>query len=302
MGLVINVREVLHTHSQSTTLKELEARGRARVRVINANQIAELIEESVRATIARAGGDENLLELIEKSKTEFKEIVRQRDLEREAREEGLRQLEAARSDMEKLAGEVARFREAETEQRERISVVDRELAIEKVRLEETRRLVDALGRERDAARAAEAEARAAAAAVQARPSTESTELLSKLAAEVARLSERIDAAPATAPAGSGADSAENAALHQRLETLSSGISEKLEKFGRSIGVSSAVEVDGPKYDALFEKVDSLESNMGTVEVKQRKGSGIGGVLERMKKMRLRGASPEETTEEPPPPA
>jgi uncharacterized protein YdcH (DUF465 family) len=47
-----------------------------------------------------------------------------------------------------------------------------------------------------------------------------------------------------------------------------------------------VEAQAVRYDKIFDSKEKLESNMGNVEVKQQKGSGIGGTLDRMKKLRL----------------
>jgi len=285
----MNVREILQTHSQSTTLRELEAKGRSRVRVINANQIAELIEASVRRTLAQAETPDDLKALVERSKAEFFEMQRQRDTERKAREEGLRQLEEAKDELVALATEVEKLRETEGAKTTRIGELEHQLSCEKGRVEEARRLVEMLTRERDVARQAEQEARAAASAVKAAPSPESTEMLSRLAAEVARLNERMNATPPpAAPAPAPAATAESQALATRLDALSQGIADRLEKFGRTIGVSSAVDAQEVKYDALFNKQDSFESNLNTLEVKERQGSGIRGALDRMKRMRLSG--------------
>ncbi|HKE00448.1 MAG TPA: hypothetical protein VKE69_05520, partial [Planctomycetota bacterium] len=170
---MINVREVLNAHSYSTTLRELEAKGRAKVRVINAKEIADLIEQAVRHTIAKAQDGDGLKALVEKSKVEFAELKRQRDAEKAAREGGLLELAEAKKELSSMREEFQRLRQAEVE-----------LATEKGRVEESRRLIEALSKERDEARAA---------ATGASPSGAANELLEKLASEVAKLQQKMDA-------------------------------------------------------------------------------------------------------------
>ncbi|MBI3818607.1 MAG: hypothetical protein HY286_07955 [Planctomycetes bacterium] len=281
---MINVREVLQNHSQSTTLQELEARGRSKVRVINASEVARLIEESVRQTIAKAQEGDGMRELVEKSKAEFIELKRQRDAEQAAREEGLRQLEAATQELNALRAETGKYAGASREMQQKCAELDGAAASERVRVEELRKLVDILQKERDVARESEREARAAAQAAHAQTPPDQSELLSSLAAQVARLTEKMNAPAAPAPAA--APPAEMQALEARLEKLSSGISDRLEKFGLSIGVSGAVQADHVQYDKIFNNNEKLESNVEHLDVKERKASGIGGALERIKKMKL----------------
>src|SRR5262245_30589043 len=106
-GAVLNVREVIESHSQATTLRELEAKGRSKVRVINASEIAKRVEDSVRQTIAKANGNEGMQALIEKSKAEFRELKRQRDDEVTARENGKRELEKAQGDLRQLHQQIS---------------------------------------------------------------------------------------------------------------------------------------------------------------------------------------------------
>lgn len=248
---MINVREVLHAHSYATTVRDLEARGRAKVRVINATEIANLIEQSVKQALAKAEEGDGLKSLVDKSKAEFADLKKQREADRVAREEGQRQLEQARGD-----------------------------------LAEMRTLVESLRKERDEARAA---------MTPGKPAGASGEVLERLAHEVAMLHDRIAAQPAggvqvQVPVAATLDTT---ALNAHLEKLSRGIEDRLDKFGRSMGVSTAVEATEVKYDALFNKQETLESNVSTVDVKERKGAGIGGVLDRMKRMRMGAPKQEE---------
>lgn len=280
---VLNVREVLQNHSQSTTLEELESRGRSRVRVINAAEIARLIEESVRHTIAQAQEGDGLRQLVERSKAEFTELKRQKDAEQAAREDGLRQLETAKSELTEMRGELTKLSGAHGELLQKSSVAEGELSAERARVEELRKLIEVLTKERDLARDAEREARAASKE-QAPAAPAHNELLTALAAQVAKLTEKMNA-PA-APVAASAPTPEMTALETRLEKLSSGISDRLERFGLSIGVSGAVSAENVNYEKIFTQTEKLESNVEHLEVKQRKAAGIGDALERMKKMKL----------------
>jgi hypothetical protein len=113
------------------------------------------------------------------------------------------------------------------------------------------------------------------------------DVLAKLADQVAKLGEKLERSPlAPGQPAAAMPTADMGALQQRLDAMTNGIAERLEKFGRSVGVSSAVDAPEVKLDAIFNKNDKLENNLGSVEIKKQKGSGIGGALDRMKKMRL----------------
>jgi uncharacterized protein YdcH (DUF465 family) len=289
---VINVREVLETHSQATTLRELEAQGRSKVRVINAAEISRLIEAAVRQAIANAGGDKNVDALIERSKTEFRELKRQRDQEQTAREEGVRQLDKARTELETMNRQVGDVRKAEGDSRARAEELDTLLTKERNRSKELEALVAAVTKERDLSRASEKALREGAPALPGQAvgvNPEQSVLLSKLAEQVAKLSDKIATSPSgPAPAAPGVDVG---AMHAKLEALSTGIADRLDKFSRSLSSAggpghNVVEAEAVRYDKIFDSKEKLESNMGNVEVKQQKGSGIGGTLDRMKKLRL----------------
>lgn len=284
---VINVREVLQNHSTTTTLAELEARGRSKVRVINASEISRLIEQAIQQTLASAGGSEGMEELVARTKTEFAELKRQRDAEAAARAEGLEQLKAAREELIQLGTHVEELQSMERAVQEKLRASESSLLAERARVDELRKLVDILTKERDLAREAERESRRAADEARAAAPPPNTDLLAQLAAQVAKLSEKIDAAPQPVAAEArSAPSPEMLKMEERLEKLSTGISDRLEKFGRSMGVSSAVEVENVSYTGIFNQDEKLESNVDALEVKERKAGGIAGALERMKKMKL----------------
>lgn len=75
-------------------------------------------------------------------------------------------------------------------------------------------------------------------------------------------------------------------LTSAIDKLSNTLNERLEKFGRKMGVSSAVETGPVKLDGLFKNDDvKLESNIDAIEVKQKKGGGIAANLEKLKKLK-----------------
>jgi hypothetical protein len=76
-------------------------------------------------------------------------------------------------------------------------------------------------------------------------------------------------------------------LTQALERLTSSMNDRLEKMGRKMGISSAVEADQSNLDGLFANLDeqSVESNLDSVEVKQRQAGGIAANLARLKKLK-----------------
>jgi hypothetical protein len=91
------------------------------------------------------------------------------------------------------------------------------------------------------------------------------------------------ARPAAAAAGGIAATPDVTAA---LEKLAGSLNERLEKLGKKMGISAAVEGGEVKFDGLFKSTDKdLESNMGNVEVKQKAGGGIAANLAKLKKLK-----------------
>ena len=86
------------------------------------------------------------------------------------------------------------------------------------------------------------------------------------------------AAPA---AGGGGD------LSAAIDKLAGSLNDRLEKFGRKMGISSAVESDQPiDFGGMFRDVDkTVESNMDNIKVKQKSGGGIAANLAKLKKLK-----------------
>ena len=101
-----------------------------------------------------------------------------------------------------------------------------------------------------------------------------------------QLQAKLDAAPA-AVAQTGAPV--TGELSAALDKMASNLNERLDKFGKKIGVSSAVDAADVNLDLLFnDDVQDLESNMDSVEVKQKTGGSIASNLERLKKLKEGG--------------
>ncbi len=209
MDQVDQVKQALNASSTTTTVDELKASGRTKVRVVKAEQIAAMIAEAVQRAISGSSSvsKEEHEKLVERSRGEFKAVIKQREEEilearRAAAEaDGLRlQLEAANQ-----------------------------------RADELRQLLENQQR--------------------------------------------------ATVAGSGDTDA--GALAALLDKLSGTLNERLDKFGRKMGISSAVEAGDVKLDGLFTRdlAEGLESNMDEVAVKKRTGSGIAENLEKLKKLK-----------------
>jgi len=72
-----------------------------------------------------------------------------------------------------------------------------------------------------------------------------------------------------------------------LEKLTGSLTDRLEKLGKKMGVSAAVDSDTPvDFSGMFKDTGKdLESNMQNIEVKQKAGGGIAANLARLKKLK-----------------
>ena len=239
------VLDELESRAQTRTLREIESRGRSTVKVIRPSEIAGLIQEAVERTVERSGyvSPEKVDELVGESRTEFKQLVAERDRDRCEREELIAQVESLKADLG--AG------------RERIGQLEAEL---------------------DQARTAPADQAPAADAA----GGIGAELLVKLMSEITDLKSQV-AAGGQAAGGQGGGS-DTAAL---IEKVVGSLDKKIEKLGKKVGITDAVEAEQVQLDAIFAKDDSgdFESNMENVKVKESKGAGIAANLERLRKLK-----------------
>ncbi len=118
------------------------------------------------------------------------------------------------------------------------------------------------------------------------------ELVMKLMTEVAELKAKMmtGTGPASAPAaasGGGGGGGADPEISEALNKLAGSINDRLEKFGRKMGISSAVEAGDVSFDGLFAhgQDENLESNMDDVQVKKKTGGGIAANLARLKKLK-----------------
>lgn len=105
------------------------------------------------------------------------------------------------------------------------------------------------------------------------------EIVGRLMQEVAELK-----------AGMGGGSQADAGLAAMLEKLTGKIDERLDKLGRKMGVSSAVEAPDVKLGGLFahDGGAQMESNVDSLQSKQTQGTGIRANLERLRKLKGEG--------------
>jgi hypothetical protein len=104
----------------------------------------------------------------------------------------------------------------------------------------------------------------------------------------AQLAGRGGAVPggAASAAGAAGGIAATPDVTAALEKLAGSLNERLEKLGKKMGISAAVEAGEVKFDGLFKSADKdLEANMGNVEVKQKSGGGIAANLAKLKKLK-----------------
>jgi hypothetical protein len=285
MNNVTEVKEALSARSHTTTLSELASRGRKRVRVIKADDVAAMIAEAVNTAVAAS----NLIEpaeveqLVARSRSEFQNLLAEREREVTKAREMLVELDTLRDELKR-----ARAEQSEAADAARRAIDERDRA--RAQLLDTVRARDGAQtelRQAISAHAAEIErlAKEPPSPVPAMASPVGTELVYKMMTEIAELkaSRSASGAAAAVPlaAAAGVDVA------GAIEKLAGTLNERLESFGRKIGVSSAVEADQVNLDALFKhgQDTQLESNMDSIEVKAQTGGGIAANLARLKKLK-----------------
>lgn len=261
MESVNEIKDALSQRSRTATLDELRGEGRKRVRLIRAEHVAQMISEAVHAAIEHSGliGQEEVDQLIENSRREFKSIMRER--EQEAAE--AREVQETLEQKEHELGEL----------RTRFSELSKALTTTRLELEEAQGEIEAL-RERPAPAAADAGGE---------QSTANNDMMMTLVQELATLKANManqqaaPAAPAQAPDFSEA-----------LDKLTGSLNDRLEKIGKKMGVSAAVDDDTPvDFGGMFndDADKNLESNMDNIKVKQKAAGGIAANLAKLKKLK-----------------
>lgn len=302
-----DIKAALTTRARTATLDELRTEGKRRVRVVKADQITQMIEESVHRAVEQSGllPASEVEKLVERSRVEFRALMKAREAEAE-RAQAMTDLLAAQE------REVAELR--------------RQLAAAKAAQQAAEEALAASQAAQAAAAPAAAEAEEAAAQAMAQAAAQAAahaqaELLASLRDEMAGMKAALMAqppvvaapgaasvvpfAPAAAAAGAPAVPGVAAAaasvqaapaaaapapavdVSAAIEKLASSLNDRFEKLGKKMGISSAVGGDQPvDLGGLFKSADDgLESNMNTVETKQKSGGGIAANLARLKKLK-----------------
>lgn len=253
MESVNEIKEALSARSRTATLDELKSEGRKRVRLIRAEHVASMITEAVHAAIEQSGlvAPEEVEKLVEKSRQEFRSILKEREQELQKAQENEQALAEKDEELEALKARIAQL--------------------------------EAGGTPTTVGRTAAGVAASGGGAM-------SNELVMSLVQEMATMKANLmtqqggkgGAAAAAAAAGGGGD------FTAALEKLAGSLNDKFEKLGKKMGISAAVDDSTPMdFGALFKDVGGkpIESNMDNIEVKQKAGGGIAANLARLKKLK-----------------
>jgi hypothetical protein len=247
----------LEARAEERSLSDLEKRGRTKLRVIRKREIAALVQEAVDRAIASSEWvpPEKLDELRKRSEREFSDLKTE--------------WESERGEHARLETELGQERERNQELEDVAAGLREELDEAQQRIAELEELTEGAASESQGG-----------AAMSLGGDATSAMLMMKMMEEIQALKSQAQT-PAPAPTG------EDPGIASKLDQLVSGLDAKLETFGKKMGISSAVDSSEVDYSGLFEKDSSnnVETNMGDVEVEQRKGGGIAANLERMKKLR-----------------
>ncbi|MCB9877130.1 MAG: hypothetical protein H6835_05955 [Planctomycetes bacterium] len=259
MESVNEIKEALSARSRTATLDELRSEGRKRVRLIRAEHVAQMISEAVHAAIEHSGllDQEEVDRLVEKSRQEFKSILREREQELARSRETEEALEAREGELTELKSRFGELTRALASTRAELQQVQSELEVAR-------------------------ELPAPVAPPPAPAAAPSSDMLMALVQEMANLKANLmqAQAPQAAPAP-GAD------FSAAIEKLAGSLNDRLETLGKKMGVSAAVGGDAPTdFGSLFDAGESkLESNMDNIQVKQKAGGGIAANLARLKKLK-----------------
>ncbi len=251
MESVNEIKEALSARSRTATLDELRNEGRKRVRLIRAEHVASMISEAVHAAVEQSGlvAPEEVKKLVDKSRQEFRTILREREQELERAQENERTL-------------------AER---------DQEIAELKAQLAAAGASPATAGRSAPGGAAAGAMSNELVMSLVQEMATLKANMMTQQG-------QGKGGAAAAAATGGGGGTDMTAAI----DRLAGSLNERLEKLGTKMGSSAAVDDSAPvDFGGLFKDLDSktIESNMDNVEVKQKSGGGIAANLARLKKLK-----------------
>ena len=279
MESVNEIKEALSARSRTATLDELASEGRKRVRLIRAEHVAAMISEAVHAAIEHSGliAPEEVEKLVEKSRVEFRSILKEREQELQRAHDNEKALEMREGELAEL--------------RQRFAALTDALTSTRRELEEARADSEAMREQLQGVRAQPVAVPVAVAAPAAAPSSD---LLLSLVQEMANLKANLMNAQAQRATAAASPSPAPAApapavpdFSAAFEKLAGTLNDRLEKLGKKMGVSAAVAGDQPvNFGGLFkDEGKQLESNMDNIEVKQKAGGGIAANLARLKKLK-----------------
>ncbi|MFN9275165.1 MAG: hypothetical protein ACK6D2_05465 [Planctomycetota bacterium] len=280
-----DIKAALTTRARTATLDELRTEGKRRVRVVKADQVAAMIEESVHRAVEQSGllPASEVEKLVERSRQEFRTLLTARAAEAERAQAMQELLDARDREVADLRQQLAAARAAQ--HAAETALADAQVAVD--------------------AAAADGEATSSAQA----------DMLSSLMNEMASMKAALLAqpvavppapaapavAPSPAPAGAVAAAAAAATpapiaaaaaapaldVSAAIEKLATSLNDRFEKLGRKMGISSAVGNDQPvDLGGLFkDSGPGLESNINNVASKQKAAGGIAANLARLKKLK-----------------
>ena len=276
-------KKALTEKAATKSLDDLQSEGRKRVRVISARDIAQMISTAVETALSDSDyvAPEEVQRLQEKSRQEFQDLLQARQAEH-TEVESLRsrvadrdqriaeleaQLEAAGAEPVELQGRLQTTEQQLTDAEQRLADTAEQLQAAEARVEELE-----LASQQDAT-----------PAPTVAPGGANADMVMALMQEVANLKAGMgNAQPqAGAPQGDGAD------LAGALDKIAGTLNDRLEQFGKKMGISAAVDAGDVDYSALFKEdgTKDLESNMDNVKVKSKQGGGIAANLARLKKLK-----------------
>lgn len=271
MESVTRIKQALAERSRTASIDDLRTEGRRQVRIVRTEQVVAMIAEAVQAAVEHSGmlTQQQVDELLRQTRGEFQEALKRRSDAASEAEELRSELLQREDALRQLRAEVLTLRQA---------------------LDQTQQDLDQARSELHAAPAAEnvfaqdvapeldfgdiVEPRTSSPAAPAAPRGPQP------AQPQAAVAPSQPAAAASQPAAGQPD------FSAALEKLAGTLNDRLEQIGRKMGISSAVEADSVNLEGLFrDDGKKVESNIDSVEAKQKSGGGIAANLERLKKLK-----------------
>lgn len=260
MESVTRIKQALAERSRTASIDDLRTEGRRQVRIVRTEHVVAMIAEAVQAAVENSGmlTQHQVDDLLRQTRSEFQEALKRRsDAASEA--EDLRSELLQREDaLRQLRAEVMTLRQA-------LDQTQQDLDQARTELHDRAQRVDDFP-------------------VDAAPESDFGEIVEP---RPAAPSVPAPAQPRTQPQPAApANPAAPADISAAFEKLAGTLNDRLEQIGRKMGISSAVEADSVNLEGLFrDDVKQVESNIDSVEARQKTGGGIAANLERLKKLK-----------------